>query len=93
MEYFSCHQSLDIGQINTCIMSETYLISLNVGNKMTDCILETWEREGLSPQILEVRDEEMETSYSADIWSGCDDSQDYWESNLSCIHCPGARGG
>ena len=35
----------------------------------------------------------METSYSADIWSGGDDSQDYWESNLSCIHCPGARGG
>ena len=37
--------------------------------------------------------EEMKTSYSATIWAGCDDSQDYWESNLLCIHCPAAGGG
>ena len=36
--------------------------------------------------------EEMKTSYSATIWAGCDDSQDYWESNLLCIHCPAAGG-
>ena len=35
----------------------------------------------------------MKTSNSDSRWRWCDDSQDYWESNLSCIHCPPAVGG
>ena len=35
----------------------------------------------------------METSEPDTRWPESDDSQDYWESDLSCIHCPLAVGG
>ena len=43
--------------------------------------------------IIEAGNIAMKTSNSNSRWRWCDDSQDYWESDLSCIHCPPAVGG
>ena len=96
MEYFSCHQSLDIGQINTCIMSVRPILYQSTEPtkwKIAQRILESKWWKLRAERVLTIWVRRMKTSYSANIWSWCDDSQDYWESNLFCIHCPAAGGG